>query len=437
MTVGLDQLANAFAALGPVGTGLALAAVPVVAGAAVYVTRMGSQARIDRLEGELDQAKTKQAEDLTQAQQKYAALDDKYQAMLRSGALLQVQLDAIISEVAEIADRLDATDYSVLVPAPSSIPGDTPDQLVFLCASGSQSAKLRWVRVPISSSLSGAVYLSGKATIASPPSSSAAFASRTDKITDYTTNEALSVCLRYKNQHVGIAQFLNRRGGRFGSADTDRAVALCTALAVRVGDFMADPRKIIELGHAPRQNQHNATIMITDLSNYAELFKTLDVSVITDLLNQYFQDLCTIAIGHGATIDQFMGDGILLIFRAGQSEDPLAPASITAAREMRAAFRDLRQRWTTLGYLGTDKLRVRFGLSCGLVTRVEIGHAQARRITVIGPAVNAAAHTCDAAPRDRDTICVTDEIHAILPPNLQTAAKPIAAAKVSIFELSV
>src|SRR5271165_1989359 len=360
MTSALDQFAGLLAAIGPIGTGLALASVPVVAGAAVYVTRMGSQAKIDRLEGELAQLQTKKADELAEAERKYAELDARYQTILRSGALVQAQSDAIVSIAADIATRLDATDYSVLVPAPTSIPGDTPDQLVFLCASGPQSSKLRWVRVPISGSLSGEVYLSGKATIASPPVSGNTFATRTDKITDFKTNEVLSVCLRYRNQPVGVAQFLNKRSGDFDSDDIERALNQCMQLAIQVGDFVSDPRRIVELGHAPRRNQSRVTIMITDLTNYAGLFNALDSSVITDILNQYFQDLCTIAIRHGAMIDQFIGDGILLIFNSDQNQDATESAAVAAAAEMLAAFRTLRQRWITLGYATTERLFVRF-----------------------------------------------------------------------------
>jgi class 3 adenylate cyclase len=243
---------------------------------------------------------------------------------------------------------------------------------------------LRWVRVQIATSLSGAAYRSDITTIASPPASSVSFATRTDRIVDYKTSEALSVPLRYKNQRVGVAQFLNKRTSKFESADADRAQALCATLAVRVGDFVSDTRNLIELAHAPRRNQHKVTIMIMimDLSNYARLFEALDVSVITDMLNQYFQELCTIAMRHSAMIDQFMDDGALLIFNLDQTLDSHESAALDAATEMRKAFGDL----------------------------AEIGHPQSRRVTVLGPTVNIAAHICDHAPRDHDTICVTGDM---------------------------
>jgi class 3 adenylate cyclase len=183
-------------------------------------------------------------------------------------------------------------------------------------------------------------------------------------------------------------------------------------------------------------NQYKVTIMVVDLTGYAKLFDRLDSSIITDLLNQYFQELCTIAIRRGATIDQFMGDGALLIFNIDQNQNAHEAAAVTAAVEMREAFRNLKQRWVTLGYAGTEMLFVRFGLSSGLVARAEVGHAQARRITVIGPAVNAAAHICEAAPRDHDTICITQEFRQSLPGDVNFDARPVTTSTVTLFELS-
>jgi class 3 adenylate cyclase len=434
MASSLEQLALMLSSFGPVGTGLALAAVPVVAGAAVYITRMGTQAQIDRLAGEIDQIKKKAADDLTNAERKYTELDGRYQGILRSGALIQGLIEAIVAEAAEIAVRLDASDYAVLVPAPTAIPGDVPEQLVFLCASGPQSSTLLSVRVPISSSLSGEVYSSGKTTIASP-SSSAGFANRTDKITGFKTNQTLSVCLRHRNGRVGVAQFLNKRSGQFDYDDAERAPALCATLAIRVGDFAADPRRMIEMGHAPRRNQYRITSMFVDLTNYSNLFRHLDSSVIADLLNQYFQALCTIAINNGATIDQFIGDGVLLLFNVDQRQDAHEAAALASATQMRAAFRDLRQRWVTLGYSGTETLFVRFGLSCGSVTRTELGYSQTRRVTVIGPAVNAAAYACESAPRDRDAICLTKEMREAVAADAKLETASIKSKDAAIFEL--
>jgi len=408
--------------------------VVTIVGAAIYITRMGSQAKIDSLEGKVGQLSTNMADNLAKAEkertelnekyqaisvkanEKYDELYEKYQAVLDSGALIQSQLKEIITLVEDAAMRLDANEYAVLVPAPTLIPGDTPSELAFLCAGGPKAAKLRGMRVPIGSSLSGKVYQSGGTTIGYPRTSGNDFASRVDKITEQKTDEALCVCLRYRNERVGVAEFLNKRNEQqFNSADIEHAQAQCMALAPLVFNFVADPRRLIELGYAPRRDEIDATIMLVDLSHYEALFGELHSSVITDLLNEYFQKLCTIALHHGGVIDQFVGDGVLLTFNVFQSQDAHQATAFAAAKEMRNAFRDLRERWITLGFLKTDSLFVRIGLSCGRVTRAEVGYPLPRRNTVIGQAVNAAADACQSSPRDRDVIALTLKIKETLP----------------------
>jgi class 3 adenylate cyclase len=403
----LEQLTTIFSQFGSAGIGVALAAVPVAAGLAAYITRMGSQAKIDRLEGEVSRIETKRTDEQKLWEERYAELQDKYQTIVRRGALIQSQIDAIRAEALEIAQKLDATDYSVLVPAPASIDGDQPDQLVFLIASGPQAARLRWIRVPMATSLSGQVYISGQPTIASPSPLGNSFATVTDKITNIKTNEALSICLRYKNRRVGVAQFLNKRLGRFNTDDIDIASSQCLTLAVRVGEFLSDDRRLAELGFSSRSDQYNVTLLFVDLSHYSRLFDSMDTFVIIALLNQYFEELTGIAARYKGRVDQYIGDGALIVFNADQNQQAHEQAALAAANEMRAAFQIMRDRWVKRGYQGTEGIFVRIGLSCGLATRAELGGIHSRRTTFIGQEVNSAALACELGARDRDTICVT------------------------------
>ena len=88
-----------------------------------------------------------------------------------------------------------------------------------------------------------------------------------------------------------------------------------------------------------------------------------------------------------------------------------ADSALAAALELRTSFRALRDRWLTLGYAGMADVRLRVGLACGPVTRVEIGY-QTSRLTVIGAPVNGASNACNAGPRDRDTIIVEERFRA-------------------------
>jgi class 3 adenylate cyclase/outer membrane murein-binding lipoprotein Lpp len=418
-----EQFVAAFSNAGPIATGLALLAIPAAWIASARHTKTGLQAKIDGLEAdvrrltdkvddlraakeaELDAVRAAAHAERERAAEQYRELESRYDAVLRTRAALQSQLDVITSTVADIATRVNARDYSVLVPAPTLVPGDRPNELVFLCASGKQGKELRALRVPIESSMAGSVFLSGQSRIASPAPT--AFSQATDKLLDYRTDETLTVCLDWRGEPRGVVQFLNRRSGRFDGSDVHEAEQFRAQLATLVGEFTADPSRLGELGYSPRRNDFEATVLFVDLSGYSQLFDLLDNSVVNDMLNQYFEALGSVAFAHNAVIDQFIGDGMLIIFGDSVHSRDHGKDAIRAAREMRDTFQGLRDRWRTIQYRGAENLFVRFGLASGPLTRTEIGHRQFRRVTVLGACVNHAAHVCERAPRGRDTICLS------------------------------
>lgn len=418
-----DQIAAALSQFGTLGLGIAISAVPVVAAVTAYVTRMSYQGKIDRLNASIEFSERESAGKFDSFKKQHEDLELKYQDLLKSGALIQVQLRDIVNDAGEVALRLDAQDYSILVPAPTSIPGEEPEHLVFLYVSGDQAAALKWVRVPIKQSLSGKVYATGITSISSPTRET--FSNITDRISEYKTDEILSVAMKYKNSCVGIAQFLNKRGQkRFDINDIEKAQYQCSALSVRVADFISDPRRLIELGFASRQNQVYATMMYIDMSNFSKLFKALDPATVTDMLNQYFFELCSIALGKGAAIDQFMGDGAFLTFNIMSRRENHEKTALSVAQEMRGAFHTLRERWRALGYVGAEELFLRVSIGCGWVNRADIGHFQASHSTVVGAAVNDTAYACQMGPRGRDTIVLTKDMRDVLRIEVKTVETP-------------
>lgn len=426
-----SEAAGLIPKLGPAGDLLALSAAPIAVAVTAFLITHLKEARITTLQGAIDRlkeerdfqiAKEQEAaakdaarirEQLDSLQADYQSLEAKYQRVTQAGAVIQTQLKTIEDMAGDIADRIGVDECSILVPAPTRIAGDTPENLVFLYASGPAAEALKHVHVPMGGSGAGAVYQSGEAAVTrSAGAKTPAFSTKTDTVTGFTTREMLSVCLRYRTRTVGVAQFVNKHGGAgFTPEDVQRAQNECLQLAGRVAEFVADPTRLIALGHAPREERVEATIMVIDLSGFSRMFETLDSSVITDLLNQYFQDVCRIAMDQGADIDQFMGDGALLTFNVIDRKPDHAESALNAARHMREAFRRLREKWRLLGHVAAGQLFLRIGLSFGKVARAEIGYRNSR-MTVIGKPVNTAAKACGAAPRDRDVIVVTPAFNA-------------------------
>lgn len=437
-----SEIAGVLPKLGATGELLAITAAPIAVVVTGFIINNLKEARITTLEGAIDRLKgerdfqlTKEkeaaAKDAAQLQERlerlqanYDALDARYQRVTQAGAVIQTQLKTIEDMAGDIADRIGVDECSILVPAPTMIAGDTPEHLVFLYASGPAAETLMRVHVPIATSGAGAVYRSGEPAITeSALSATPAFSKQTDTVTGFTTREMLSVCLRYRTRTVGVAQFLNKRGGPFTPDDTSRARNECLQLAGRVAEFVADPTRLIAMGHAPREEQIEATIMVIDLSRFSRMFETLDNSVITDLLNQYFQDVCRVAMEHGGEVDQFLGDGALLTFNVIDRRPDHIVAALNAARQMREAFRRLREKWRLLGHTAAGDLFLRIALSCGKVVRAEVGY-RASRMTVIGATVNLAAKACAAAPRDHDVIVVTSAFKAALAESVDLAPLP-------------
>ena len=56
------------------------------------------------------------------------------------------------------------------------------------------------------------------------------------------------------------------------------------------------------------------TIFFSDIAGFTETTDNLESEDLTDVLNQYLTEMSTIALAHGATIDKYIGDAMLLFF---------------------------------------------------------------------------------------------------------------------------
>ena len=67
------------------------------------------------------------------------------------------------------------------------------------------------------------------------------------------------------------------------------------------------------------------TIFFSDIVGFTQITEELESEDLTDLLNEYLNAMATIAIRHGATIDKYIGDAIMIFFgdpeSSGTSQD--------------------------------------------------------------------------------------------------------------------
>jgi class 3 adenylate cyclase len=406
-------------------------ALPVV-GAVVAITRYVTQiqARVElaaqQQDAKIKEAKYEQDAALHDAQHQLEirelqgkidklttegqATEEKYRRLLELGNATMSMKATIDQMLNDIAEHLSATASSILVPAPNAIPDVPPDNLVFLSILPENPA-LRGQRV-LMNSAAGYVYQNGQSLITQNPSQSGGYSQNTDRVANFKTDSILVVPLFHKGGCVGVAEYLNKRSASpFDVADQKFAEGYGSMLGHKIGEFTNDPRNLQALGITLRQPATDATILVSDISNSSKLARSLDMSVVIDLMNQYFEILCDVGLRLGGTVDQTLGDGFMMSFNAKRPVTSHQTAALTAAYEMQRRFDTLKEKWTVLQYRGVVELFNRIGITSGPVHKAEMGHTQFRQITIMGDAVNFATHLCQAGRRDRNIIVVAESFY--------------------------
>jgi len=178
--------------------------------------------------------------------------------------------------------------------------------------------------------------------------------------------------------------------GRAGAARGGGAVELPALLRPELAAEIAAQEGEIRLGGTKRQ----AVVLFADIRGFTTLSEALSPDEIASLLNEYFTEMVEIVFEYGGTLDKFMGDAMMAIWGAPlhRPDDP-----DRAARAAVAMQRELRLRNEEWGRQGRRPLTVGIGLQAGEVFAGNIGSDRRLEYTVIGDAVNTAAHLCSEA----------------------------------------
>ncbi len=148
------------------------------------------------------------------------------------------------------------------------------------------------------------------------------------------------------------------------------------------------------------RRQH-LTFFFSDIVDFTGTTEHLEPEVLSGLLSSYLGEMSRIALKHGATIDKFIGDGIMAFFGAphskGKKEDALA--CVRMALEMRQRIHELQGFWAEQG--AQRSLQVRMGISSGYCTVGNFGTEDRMDYTAIGSQVNLASRLENRAGSDR------------------------------------
>ena len=140
------------------------------------------------------------------------------------------------------------------------------------------------------------------------------------------------------------------------------------------------------------------TVFFSDIAGFTEITDKMESEDLTQLLNHYLTEMSKIALDHGATIDKYVGDAILMFFgdpeTRGVKEDALA--CVQMALTMQKRMSELAEIWRDIGI--ETPLRCRIGIHTDYCTVGNFGSEDRMDYTIIGGAVNLASRLEQEAP---------------------------------------
>lgn len=172
-----------------------------------------------------------------------------------------------------------------------------------------------------------------------------------------------------RSLEIGTA-FLRRTFGRYLSEDVAASL-----LEREDGPEIAGERRRV-------------TVMMADVRGFTSLTEQLGPRDIVAILNSYFGTMSEVIGQHGGTVDELIGDGILALFGAFESQGNDSEQGVACAVAMQRSLRSVNE---SNHRRDLPSIEMGIGISTGDVVVGNVGSERRSKFTAIGSAVNLAA----------------------------------------------
>lgn len=134
--------------------------------------------------------------------------------------------------------------------------------------------------------------------------------------------------------------------------------------------------------------RQNVTILMSDLRGFSNISERLPPEQVASLLNIYFTVMTDIITQYKGTINDFIGDAILVFFGAPTQQQDDAERAVACAVAMQLAMSTVNDQ---LKQSGLPKIKMGIGINTGEVVVGNIGSQKRAKWTVIGSPINLAS----------------------------------------------
>jgi adenylate cyclase len=152
-------------------------------------------------------------------------------------------------------------------------------------------------------------------------------------------------------------------------------------LSTEVMNSLIENPSALELGGERRR----VTIMMTDLRGFTSMSERFEPEQVVQMLNAYFEVMVEVVLKYNGTINEIIGDALLVIFGAPQDMPDRSQRAIACAIEMQNAMAQVNEENRVLGL---PELEMGIGINETEVIVGNIGSSKRSKYTVVGSGVN-------------------------------------------------
>jgi adenylate cyclase len=187
--------------------------------------------------------------------------------------------------------------------------------------------------------------------------------------------------------------------------------------------IVADARDL-----CPRGEERVISVLFADIRSFTTFSEAHSAQQVVDLLNEFFARIIPVIERHGGALNQFMGDGFMVLYNAPQTQKDHAARAVRTAAEM---VRTVHQEQATWAELDFPTLRIGVGVNTGSAVVGTVGSPRRLDYTAIGDVINTAARIESENKPQGTEILISDSTYRVLPP-AERAALHCAAESVAV-----
>ncbi len=255
---------------------------------------------------------------------------------------------------------------------------------------------------------------------------------RRNRVINERVDEATAALRLSTEEQAAMLRSLDAKNAELARAHELVRRAFGRYVSEEVAESVLRAPEALELGGQERE----ATILMSDLRGFTDMAERKPPRAVIEVLNLYLERMVDVIGRYDGTIDEIIGDAILVIFGAPVACDDHAAKAVACALGMQLAMTDVNRR---LAAKDDVQLEMGIGVHTGRVIVGNIGSLRRTKYAAVGSTVNLAGRVESFTTGGQ--VLITDETRARVAAPLRIDGRfqvePKGAARsLTLFEIS-